>query len=97
MLAASGLAQSCPGDTRFEIFTPLFDRVMLRLDPKFTKGGTFTIATKNNSPENVYIQSATLNGQPLNRCWLDYSEIVAGGLLELNLGPTPNKNWGVAQ
>jgi predicted alpha-1,2-mannosidase len=97
VLAASGLAQSCPGDTRFEIFTPLFDRVTLRLDPKFTKGGTFTIAAKNNSPENVYIQSATLNGKPLNRCWLDYKEIVAGGLLELNLGPTPNKNWGLAQ
>ena len=97
VLAASGIHQACPGDTRFEIFTPLFDKVTIRLDPKYTKGGTFTISTKNNSPENVYIQSATLNGKPLNRCWIDYKEIVAGGVLELNLGPAPNKNWGLGQ
>jgi predicted alpha-1,2-mannosidase len=94
VLAASGLAQSCPGDTRFEIFTPLFDKVTIRLDPKYTKGGTFTITTKNNSPANCYIQSATLNGKPINRCWLDYKEIVAGGRLELTLGSAPNTNWG---
>jgi len=95
VLAASGLAQACPGDTRFEIFTPLFDRVSMKLDSKYTKGGAFTITTKHNSPTNVYIQSATLNGQPLNRCWLDYKEIVAGGSLELELGPNPNQNWGI--
>ena len=94
VLAASGLAQSCPGDTRFEIFTPLFDRVTLKLDPKYTPGGTFTIIANNNSPENVYIQSAKLNGQSLDRCWLDYQEITAGGILELNLGPEPNRSWG---
>ena len=96
VLAASGLAQACPGDTRFELFTPLFDQVTIKLDPKYTKGGSFTITTKNNSPSNDYIQSAILNGRPINRCWLDYREIVAGGLLELNLGPSPNRNWGTA-
>ena len=95
VLASSGLHQACPGDTRFEIFTPLFDKVTIKLEPKYTKGGTFTIVTRNNSPENVYIQSATLNGKPLNRCWLDYKEIVAGGTLELTLGSTANQSWGL--
>lgn len=95
VLAASGLHQSCPGDNRFEIFTPLFDKVILRLDPKFTAGGTFTITAINNSPRNVYIQAASLNGKPIDRCWLDYKEIVAGGALELVLGPDPNVNWGI--
>ena len=93
VLAASGLHQACPGDTRFEIFTPLFDKVTLRLDPKYTKGETFTITARNNSPGNVYIQSAALNGKPLNRCWLDYKEIAAGGVLDLILGPNPSP-WG---
>lgn len=95
VLAASGLSQACPGDTRYEIFTPLFDKVSLRLDPKYTKGGTFTITTKNNSPHNIYIQSATLNGKPINRCWLDYKEIASSGGLDLVLGPNPNKKWGI--
>ena len=95
-LAAIGLHQICAGDPRFEVFTPLFDKVTLTLDPKYTKGGTFTITTKNNSPENIYIQSATLNGKPFNRCWLNYAEITAGGQLDLVLGPQPNKSWGLA-
>ena len=33
-------------------------------------------------------------GQPLNRCWLNYTEIAAGGTLELVLGPQPQTKWG---
>jgi predicted alpha-1,2-mannosidase len=95
VLAASGIHPACPGDTRYEIFSPLFDRVTMHLDPTHFKGGTFTITARNNSPENVYIQSATLNGQPLNRCWITYQEITAGGTLDLVLGPRPNKQWGI--
>lgn len=96
VLAASGLHPACPGDPRYEIFSPLFDEIVIRLDPKYTKGGTFTITAENNSPENVYIQSAALNRKPLNRCWIDHAEIVAGGSLDLVLGPRPNLAWGVA-
>jgi putative alpha-1,2-mannosidase len=81
---------------RYEIFSPLFDKVTIRLDPQYAKGGTFTITAKNNSPANVYIQSATLNGKPLNRCWITYREITTGGNLDLVLGPDPNKQWGLA-
>jgi putative alpha-1,2-mannosidase len=95
ILAAAGLHQACPGDTRHEIFTPLFDKISFHFDPKYAKGGTFMITAKNNSPTNLYIQSATLNGKTLNRCWLDYKEIVAGGTLELVLGSEPNKHWGL--
>jgi len=95
VLAAAGLAQSCPGDPRFEIFTPLFDKVTINLDPKYTAGRTFTITTTNNSADNMYIQSATLNGRPLTRCWIDYAQIAAGGTLNLVLGPEPNRLWGV--
>ena len=97
VLAASGLHQACPGDPRFEIFTPLFDRITLRFDAKYAKGASFSITSKNNSPQNVYIQSAMLNGQPFDRCWLTFAEITAGGNLELVLGPVPNRRWGIAR
>lgn len=95
VLSAIGLAQLCPGDPRFEIFTPLFDKIALKFDPKYATGKSFTITAKNRSPANRYIQSARLNGKLLNRCWLSYAEITAGGTLELVLGPQPNKSWGV--
>ena len=75
---------------------PLFDKVTFKFDPAYTKGGTFIITARNNSPENIYIQSATLNGHPLNRCWLNYSEITDGGTLDLVMGAQPNKKLGRA-
>lgn len=96
VLAAAGLAQACPGDPRFEIFTPLFDKITIKLDAKFAKGKSFIITAKNNSAQNPYIQSAMLNGKPFDRCWLNYGEIASGGELDLTLGPTPNKQWGRA-
>ena len=97
VLAAMGLTQGCPGDPRYEIFTPLFDKITLKFDPKYARGKSFTITARNHSPDHPYIQSATLNGEPLNRCWLSDSEIRAGGNLELVLGAQPNKSWGVSR
>ncbi len=94
VLAASGLAQCCPGDPRYEIVTPLFAKVSFAVAGKPGKRSVFTITAQNSAPENIYIQSATLDGRPLDRCWLDHAEIAAGGTLDLVLGPTPDKAWG---
>ncbi len=96
VLAASGIHPACPGDPRYEIFSPLFDKVTFRLKPKYSDGKTFIVTAQNNSRENIYIQSAKLNGKPLNRCWLTYKEITAGGQLDLEMGSRPNMEWGLA-
>ncbi len=49
---------------------------------------------KNNSKENVFIQSAALNGSSLENPWLGHEDITAGGKLVLLMGPEPNKKWG---
>ena len=74
--------------------SPLVDRATIHLDAKYHKGRTFTIVAENNSPKNIYIQSATLNGKPLERSWFTHAELVAGGELVLKMGPEPNKAWG---
>jgi predicted alpha-1,2-mannosidase len=78
----------------YEITSPVFDRVTITLDPEYYREGTFTIQTHNNTPDNVYIQAASLNGSPLNRFWISHDEFASGGILELWLGPEPNKEWG---
>ena len=95
VLAASGIHPVCPGDTRYEICSPVFSRIAIRLDPTYASGKTFTIIAHDNSPENVYIQGATLNGRPYPYCHIDHTQIAAGGTLELTMGPKPNKNWGL--
>jgi putative alpha-1,2-mannosidase len=46
-------------------------------------GKTFTVNVSNNSSENIYIQSAKLNGQPYDRCYIEYADIMNGGTLDL--------------
>ena len=91
VLAASGIHPITPGDTRYEITSPAFNKITFNLP----QGKQFTIKADDNSAENIYIQSATLNGEDYNKCWIDYKDLVKGGVLELKMGATPNKRWGL--
>jgi predicted alpha-1,2-mannosidase len=82
ILAASGIHPLCPGDERYEITSPVFDEITFRLE----SGKTFIIKAINNSPENVYIQRAELNGKPYEQTNLKYRDIVQGGELTLYMG-----------
>lgn len=95
VLAASGLHPVCPGDPRYEITSPVFNRIEIKLDPKYASGKTFTIVAEHNSPANVYIQSAKLNGKTYNQSYIEHDTIIKGGELTLVMGDKPNKKWGV--
>ena len=97
VLLAMGLFEmqgGCAARPTYDLSSPLFDRVVIHLDPKYYPGKNFTIETRNNSTNNIYIQSATLNGRPLNEAYLFHDDIIKGGQLIFNMGPQPNKNWG---
>ena len=93
ILSALGFFPVTPGSTTYTIGSPLFQRATINLD----KGKTFVIQSNNNSQKNKYIQSAVLNGKPINRTWLSHKEIVDGGLLIFEMGSEPNKKWGNKQ
>lgn len=81
----------------YEITSPVFDEVTIKLDPRYYKGKQFVIKTYNNSKDNHYIQKAQLNGKSLNKFWFDHAEFAKGGILEIWLDNKPNKDWGIAQ
>ena len=89
VLAAMGLHPLCPGDGKMQVTSPVFDEIILQTDPVYASGKPFIIKAIGNAPENIYIQSARLNGEPLHGSELDFSRIAAGGLLELTMGPEP--------
>ncbi|MEM3184158.1 MAG: GH92 family glycosyl hydrolase [Candidatus Hadarchaeales archaeon] len=95
VFSAMGFYPVCPVGLHYEIGSPLFKKIIVHLPDYHYGGRDFTIIAHNNSKENVYIQSAKLNGKPLNRPWLWHWEIAAGGTLELWMGPQPNYEWGV--
>jgi putative alpha-1,2-mannosidase len=69
------------------IGSPLFRKIVIHLP----QGKQFVISAPGNSPKNVYIQSATLNGKPLEIPVLTWQDIRSGGSLELETGPMPSK------
>jgi predicted alpha-1,2-mannosidase len=79
----------------YEITSPIFDKVTIKLDQKYYSGKQFVIKTYNNSAENCYIQKAKLNGKVLENFWFTHEQFAAGGELEIWLGHEPNKSWGL--
>ncbi len=97
VFTALGFYPVDPASNVYVIGSPFVDRITIALDPQFYKGGKFTVIAKDNSPANVYIQSATLDGKPYTRSWITQEQIAGGSTLVLQMGPTPNKAWGSAQ
>ncbi|SDN11019.1 GH92 family glycosyl hydrolase [Kriegella aquimaris] len=81
-------------DPVYDITSPVFDEIIIKLDSEYYEGDKFIIRAYNNSDENKYIQKASLNGVTLNQFWFKHSDFSKGGFLELWLGPQPNKTWG---
>ena len=89
VLSSIGLYQEEPAGGKYIIGSPLFNEARINVGD----GKTFTVKALNNSDENIYIQSATLNGKRYNKSFIDYRDIIAGGTLELVMGNKPSK-WG---
>ena len=97
VLMAMGLFSvngGCSLEPFYEVTSPVFDRIVIHLDPDYYAGEQFVIEVERRSEEDVYIQSARLNGAPLERPWFHHHELARGGKLELGLGPEPNVEWG---
>jgi putative alpha-1,2-mannosidase len=90
-LSAMGIYAVTPGSPVYNIGSPLYEKVVLHLP----ENKSFVILARNNSAENMYIQSATLNGISLNRPWILHDEIVKGGSLVFEMGAEPNRKWGI--
>ena len=89
VLSSMGLYQVDPIGGRFVIGSPLCNEASISVGG----GKTFTVKALDNSHENIYVQSATLNGQPLTRSYIDFATLTAGGVLELQMGSSPSQ-WG---
>jgi len=95
VLSAMGLFPVCPGSPVYQLTAPVFERVSIRLDEKFYPGRQFTIRANGLSAKNIYVQSATLNGRAFNQSSITHETIVHGGELIFEMGPQPNKQWGL--
>jgi putative alpha-1,2-mannosidase len=93
VLSAMGFYTVSPGRPVYDIGSPIFREVQIDLGA----GKRFLIQAPNVSALNKYIQSAELNGHPLNKPWFTQADLANGGTLVLHMGPNPNKQWGSSE
>lgn len=91
IFASLGFYPVCPGTPDYAIASPSFKKAVINLENQ----KKFIIIAKNASPENIYIQSATLNGKEYNMSYFSHDAIVNGGTIEFVMGSSPNKQWGI--
>jgi len=89
LFTAMGFYPVNPASGDYMIGSPMYGEISLAL----ANGKMFHIQASNNSPENLYIQSATLNGARLDIPVITWEQIQAGGTLHFVMGPKPSQ-WG---
>ncbi len=92
VMAAMGLFDVKGGaelNPTFQLGSPQFDRIEIKLSKLNASGKRFVIETQGNGPDAYYIQSATLNGKPLTEPWFPREELYKGGTLRLVMGTEP--------
>lgn len=93
VLSAMGLYSVTPGTVQYNLGSPLFDKITITTEA----GKKFVINASDNSAENVYVQSASLNGADYTKNYIDYQDIMNGGTLQLQMSDTPAKDRGIME
>ncbi len=86
VLSASGFYPVLPGDARYDLGTPLFKQIVFNLE----NGKKFIIRAPKVSERNIYINSAKWNGRSHPMSYIPHTQIMAGGIFELEMSDKPN-------
>ena len=88
VLSSLGIYPVNPASGRYDLGAPLWNEASLKIGAPY-KPAVFTVKAVNQSLENRYVKTVSLNGKVLNRLWVTHQEIVAGGTLEFVMSATP--------
>ncbi|MDP4226654.1 MAG: GH92 family glycosyl hydrolase [Bacteroidota bacterium] len=84
----------CEENPRYELGSPIFDKITIMLNPKYFRTDKLIIETRHNNIFSPYIQSVTLNNKVLKTFYFNQSDINSGAHLIIEMGNRPNKSWG---
>ena len=93
VMSALGFYQVNPSNGVFVFGSPSFGKATINLP----NGKSFTVEALGNSPKNVYIKSAKLNGRAYTKAYITYDDIMRGGKLTFVMSSKPNKSFGAAK
>ena len=73
--------------------SPVFDRATIKLG----SGNTLIIETKENSADNVYVRSLSVDGNPYDKLWMNWKDLMKGGTLSFEMASEPNTAWETSE
>lgn len=85
ILSALGFYQVAPGDPTYTLSRPLFDKATIHLE----NGKKLIIRTENNTKENMYIDSFSVNGKTFDTPFFKHTDIANGGELIFKMSNQP--------
>ena len=91
IFSALGFYPVCPGTDQYVLGAPLFKKVTIKLE----QGRKLVIEAGNYHLNNKYVQSASINGIPLHRNYINHGELTKGGKLTFIMGEEPNLKRGI--
>ncbi len=92
VFSSLGFYPDCPGDNKYMLTSPLFDKISIKLNKNYYPAGELNIEVKNNAPENTYISNITFNNQRLKAPWLTHKQLTSGANVVMELGNSPVKD-----
>ena len=90
VFSAMGFYPVCPGSGQYVLGTPYFKKITLHLP----EGKTLEIRAHDNTSDNRYIASMTLNGRPYDKNFLEHDELIQGGVISCQMQSAPNRRRG---
>jgi len=89
LFSAMGFYPVNPASGVYVLGAPCLETVSLDLGAQHA----FVVEAEGLSAANRFVTGATLNGTPLDRCWITHDEISRGGTLRFSMGAEPNRSW----
>ncbi|WP_321437926.1 GH92 family glycosyl hydrolase [uncultured Bacteroides sp.] len=91
VFSALGFYPVCPGTNEYVLGAPLFKKATIT----FENGNKMVINAPNNSVENRYVETMTLNGKTYTKNYLKHADLINGGEINIRMSDTPNKQRGI--
>jgi predicted alpha-1,2-mannosidase len=92
VLMKMGLFQMNAGteeNPKYEIGSPIFDKVNIQLHPDYYPGKEVVIEVKDNSEDQIFVDAAYWEGESLGEFAIRHNDLIKGGKLLLEMKDSP--------
>ncbi|MCI6372701.1 MAG: GH92 family glycosyl hydrolase [Paraprevotella sp.] len=90
VFSAMGFYPVCPGTKQYAMGSPLFQKILVKLE----NGKTIQIEAPNNNKQTRYVNDVKVNGKSVSRTWLEHDELTKGATIKFQMSSKPNTKRG---